>query len=183
MSDFFGLICGQSRCFVAAGVTLPFCQRCLGLYTAAGLTAVFLLASGLHRRTLPTPPLSVVHGVLLITAMLGGIHVIDPGPRWRFLCGSWSGQIFAIWLWGGANRLSWRSKEAPSPWCSCDQAWGFALLVLVSAIALSIESLLGLGHLFWITLASVGMASTALLVLRALLVVVRWSFRQVASSD
>jgi hypothetical protein len=50
----FSFVCGQSRSFIADGAALPVCQRCLGLYLGAALTALWLLGTGIWRRGLPS---------------------------------------------------------------------------------------------------------------------------------
>ena len=52
LTDIFSHFCGQGSCFVVDGAALPVCQRCLGLYVGALLTAVWLAATGIWRRGL-----------------------------------------------------------------------------------------------------------------------------------
>ena len=51
ITELFSYLCGQSRSFVADGTTLPLDQRCLGLYVGALLTVLWLLGSGIWRRS------------------------------------------------------------------------------------------------------------------------------------
>ena len=183
MSDFFGLICGQTGVFVSRGTLLPLCQRCLGLYSAAGLTALSLLLPKLRRGTLPTPPASILHVLILLIAGMGGLHIVDMGPRWRFLCGSWSGHVFALWLWAGGSQLLRRDLTPPAPWDVSMQIRGIGLVALVSLLALGIEHLLVIGPTFWTILATLGTVSMTAFAVRALVALairVVWRRREIS---
>jgi len=80
----FSFICGQARPFVVDGMSLPLGQRCLGLYFGAEVTLAWVLATRLWRRGMPGTGVLALGAAMLIAAMLGGLHVIDPGPLWRF---------------------------------------------------------------------------------------------------
>lgn len=105
VTTFFAHFCGQGRCFVVDGAPLPVCQRCFGLYAGAVLTALWLLGGGLWRCGLPARRVIAAHALLLIAAMLGGLHVLDGGPAWRVTCGLWTGHVALIWLLCGAVQL------------------------------------------------------------------------------
>jgi uncharacterized membrane protein len=105
LTAIFGHVCGQARCFVVDGVALPVCARCTGLYLGALLTGLWLLAGGLRRRGLPDRHVVVLQVGALILALLGGIHVVDFGARWRLLCGLWTGHVAVVWLVTGAAQL------------------------------------------------------------------------------
>ncbi|MFB3890694.1 MAG: DUF2085 domain-containing protein [Phycisphaerae bacterium] len=137
IADIFSHLCGQGRCFVVDGRALPVCQRCLGLYAGAALTMAWLIASWIWRSGLAQGglarrgrwrsglrrsgaeprglelrwPLSAsvlaVNILCLAAAMLGGLHIIDIGPRWRMLCGLWTGHVAVLWLIGASAYL-WR---------------------------------------------------------------------------
>lgn len=98
-------LCGQGRCFISDGVPLPVCQRCFGLYLGAFLTAVWLAATGAWRRGLPHRSIVALNSVMLVFALLGGLHSLDDGPGWRLLCGLWTGHVVLLWLVSGAAQV------------------------------------------------------------------------------
>lgn len=140
MTDLGAYVCGQQRCFVVDGVSLPVCQRCLGLYAGAAVTWGGLLLGNAWRRTLPPRPVVALQAAALIAALLGGLHVIDGGPAWRLLCGLWTGHVIVVWLVGGAGQLAaaggthpvpeWSRRAsivlAAAPGALAVVAWGFA---------------------------------------------------------
>lgn len=101
--DIFSLICGRWRCFIIEGAALPLCQRCLGIYAGAAITAGWLMAVGMRRRGLPPMGIILVNAAALLAAMLGGLHVIDSGPAWRLACGLWTGHVVMLWLFCAAT--------------------------------------------------------------------------------
>ena len=105
LTDIFGMVCGQGRCFEIDGVALPLCQRCTGLYAAAALTAGWLAITGLWRRGLPSWGVFLTQAALLLAAMFGGTHAIDSGPTWRLVCGLWTGHVAVVWLVTGGQHL------------------------------------------------------------------------------
>jgi len=173
----FSHLCGQGRCFLVEGVPLPVCQRCLGLYAAAAVTGGYLIASGAWRRGYPVRRAIVVHCLILLAAMLGGLHLIDFGPMWRLVCGLWTGHVAMIWLLGGARSLQvslWppgrpteaRDKRAqPAGWLAA-VLYGVAAWVFVSAQP-------G-GWWIWTSLATLGTAFLLLAILLAVSVVFAW---------
>jgi uncharacterized membrane protein len=92
LHDLFGLVCYQdmSRSFSIAGMVLPFCQRCTGLYLGLGIGFLIQVLSGSHKRGLP--PRGILYTVIacLLIMPVFGFHLLDPGPAWRF----WSGLIY-----------------------------------------------------------------------------------------
>ena len=105
LTAIFAYLCGQGRPFMIDGAPLPVCQRCLGLYAGATMTAAWLVASGVWRRGLPDRRTMWLHTAMLMAAMLGGMHLFDPGPAWRLVCGLWTGHVAMLWLVGGAVEL------------------------------------------------------------------------------
>ena len=101
----FSHMCGQGRCFVVEGLPLPLCQRCLGLYLGAGLALLWLAATRPWRRGFPPLPVLALHAAALLMALAGGLHWLDLGPRWRFLCGLLTGYVLAHWFVLGALAL------------------------------------------------------------------------------
>ena len=102
LTEIFSYICGRNRCFVIDGAALPVCQRCLGLYTGAFFTLVWLILTRTCRRGLSSRSITLLHIAMILTAMAGGIHLLDTGPRWRLLCGLWTGHVITLWLLGDA---------------------------------------------------------------------------------
>jgi hypothetical protein len=96
--DLFSLVCSQdlSRSYAIAGVVLPFCQRCTGLYLGLGTALVAQLLSGSHRRGLPSGAALYACILSLLIMPAFGFHLLDPGPGWRL----WSGLIYG-------NAIAW----------------------------------------------------------------------------
>ncbi len=155
----FSFVCGQHRCFVVDGMPLPLCQRCLGLYVGAFLTAIWLFGFGLWRRGLPNWNVLLVHTAALLAAMLGGIHVIDPGPLWRLTCGLWTGHVVMFWLVGAATQL-WHlahsTAPAPLDWRRRDTLQCLILPALLPALALAFPALSKMGWYLWTNVAALG---------------------------
>ena len=155
----FSLICGQGRCFVIDGVPLPVCQRCLGLYIGALLTALWLLGWGLWRSGLPGRRAVIVEAAALATAMLGGLHVLDGEATWRLLCGLWTGHVAMLWLVGGAAELRALSRpdRAPLPaWTKRAQLAALAAVPLLALLALGFVRLPPVGWYVWTMAAALG---------------------------
>jgi len=157
LTEIFSHLCGQGRCFVIDGAPLPVCQRCLGLYVAAALTGIWVLGSGIWRRGLPPWSVFIVNVAILLTAMLGGLNVIEGGARWRMLCGSWTGHVVMLWLIGGGVHLRTLARGRDQvPWRARDKMQGIAVPILLLIFAMSFESLAGLGWFTWASLAGAG---------------------------
>jgi len=175
----FSFICGQARPFVIDGVPLPLSQRCLGLYAGSLLTVPWILGSGLWRRGLPNPGVVAVNVAMLLAAMLGGLHVVDPGPLWRFAFGLWTGHIAVLWLSGAAGNL--RSLARPDreaePWRTRDVVRAVAFPVGLAALAASFPLLLPLGWTFWTAVGVLGAAALAVTLLAALSAAARYGLR------
>lgn len=178
--ELFSYICGQSRSFVADGVVLPLDQRCLGLYIGALLTALWLLGSGIWRCGLPTRSVFGVNVALLFAAMLGGLHVIDPGPLWRFAFGTWTGHVSILWLSGAAVQfwqLSRPAAPAERPWRTTQIVQALAFPAMLAGLAVVLPILLPLGWRFWIAPAGLGVAVLAATMLVAGLAMARFAWR------
>ncbi len=80
----FSHICGQGHCWVLGSQTLPFCQRCTGLYVGAlcGLVLVLLF------RPRPRATTYWIHGAFLLLMIPFGFHFIEHGPLMRTLTGA-----------------------------------------------------------------------------------------------
>jgi uncharacterized membrane protein len=164
IDQFYAHLCSQSRCFAIDGQALPVCQRCLGLYVGAAVTLLWLAASGLWRRGLPSNRVLAAHVALLLVALAGGLHWIDPGPRWRLTCGLWTGHVTVLWLVGGAVLLRGaapRPHAAPTPdaqtaWRLRETASALAMPLVFTVVAISFHHLEWLGWTLWTSLVAAG---------------------------
>jgi hypothetical protein len=177
-------LCSQSRCFWIDQTALPVCQRCLGLYTGFALTVVWLALSGIWRRGLAPRGVLALHFVLLLTAMAGGLHWIDPGPRWRLACGLWTGHVAALWIIGGLvemrtttllrnapMRAFRRGQLGPSFWTRSAIAQAVLAVPLLFALAMAFYRLESLGWWFWTVAALIGIAAAFSAIAAAVVVV------------
>lgn len=91
-SYLFSFLCSQDplRSFAIDGHLPPFCQRCTGVYLGLGITCLFLVASRLYKKGLPSLSVIYVNIASLLIMPIFGFHLLDPGPAWRF----WSGLIY-----------------------------------------------------------------------------------------
>lgn len=92
VNNIFSFLCSQNtlRSFVIGDHTLPFCQRCTGLYLGLALTFIYLLATRQYKKGLPTPTIGAVNIASVALMIVFGFHILDPGPQWRL----WSGLLF-----------------------------------------------------------------------------------------
>ena len=161
LREIFSFVCGQGRCFAVDGATLPLCQRCLGLYTGAFLTVIWLVASGIWRRGLPGWGVFLVNTATLLAAMLGGLRALDYGPVWRLTCGLWSGHVAVFWLISGAVHLWSLSRlkiQAQLPWRKRDKLQGLVFPAALAGFAAVVPALLQVGWYFWTAVAVLGVA-------------------------
>jgi len=160
----FSYICGQARPFVVDGMPLPLDQRCLGLYLGAELTVAWMLAARLWRRGMPGTGVLALGGAMLFAAMLGGLHVIDPGPQWRFGFGLWTGHVAVLWLACAAGHL-WASAgpdpRREPPWRAADTMAALVFPAALAALAALFPLLLPLGWWFWTAAAALGVVALA----------------------
>ena len=137
LTDLGAWLCGQSRCLVVDGLPLPLCQRCLGLYLGGGITVLWLLGSGVWRRGLPSFRVGLLQSLALIVAMVGGLHLLDTGPRWRLVCGLWTGHVALVWLVSAATHLHRRRAGTHPPgWRPRDRIQGVLALPFLGLVAL-----------------------------------------------
>ena len=90
MHQVFSLVCGQVNVWTVGGRTLPFCERCTGLYVG-GLYALLLV---IVFRPAPGVKLLAVHVLLLLQMVPFGFHLIPHGAVVRTI----TGEIFALGL-------------------------------------------------------------------------------------
>ena len=172
--------CGEGRYFVVDGVALPVCQRCLGLFTGAALTGVWLFSSGVWRRGLPSRRMFLIHAAILLAAMLGGIHVIDFGQSWRLLCGLWTGFVVVLWLVGGTRHL-WHASLRGAPvglaWSQRDELHSTLATAVLTGLAFAIPRWLLLGRYVWTALIIAGAVVLVLSVAGSEVATARWCVR------
>lgn len=184
LTGIFSHICGQGNSFIIDGAALPVCQRCLGLYVGAALTAVWLALSGRWRRGLPTLGVLLLHIGPIVVAGLGGTHVMDAGATWRLMCGLWTGHMIMWWLIGGVVRL-WRGRTGRRARRRHDRLLVVqAVLVLLVLAGLSVvfDLLLALGWYFWAGAAALGAACLAASALAGLLGLALLTVRSLAAA-
>ncbi len=166
----FSFICGQERCFVIDGAALPLCQRCLGLYVAAGATAIWMLLCGIWRRGLASWSVFVANVAVLLAAILGGVGVFDAGPTWRLICGLWTGHVVMLWLVGGTVHLwslSRPQRPLQLPWLARHKLQALAAPAVLGGLAGLFGELHGLGCLFWSGAGLFGAAALLVAVITA----------------
>jgi len=157
LTEIFSFFCGRGRCFVIDGQALPICQRCLGLFCGAFITGMWLWMSGLWRRGLPCRNLALIQIAIILIAMIGGLDWIDPGPRWRMLCGVCTGHITVYWLITGAVSLISRCKNHALPqWRKIDVGQGLMMVIVSTLPVITINKLLWLGEQIWSGIALMG---------------------------
>ena len=167
LTDIFSHFCGQGSCFVVDGAALPVCQRCLGLYLGALLTAVWLAATGIWRRGLGSWSVFLVNELVLLAAMLGGAHVWDGSSVWKLTCGLWTGHVMLLWLLGGGGhlwRLSRPARPAQLPWRTGEKLQGLAAPLLLAGLAQIVPLILPIGWAVWALAAAAGSVALTLAV-------------------
>jgi len=133
----FSSLCSQDplRSFAIDGHLLPFCQRCTGLYMGLGITSLFLLASRLYKKGLPSLSVIYVNIASLMIMPVFGFHLLDPGPAWRF----WSGLIYGnaiVSLLLPATSIICNQGRMFSQYTKTSTLWFFLLFAFVNTIPL-----------------------------------------------
>jgi uncharacterized membrane protein len=173
LTEIFSYICGRNRCFVIDGAALPVCQRCLGLYVGAFFTLSWLILTRTYRRGLPSWSVTMLHIAMILTAMVGGIHLLDLGPRWRLLCGLWTGHVITLWLIGAGIQLrlldkmiGWHAYAKlrhvhPAPaqlsWQGKHKIGALLCILLLTLLAVFFPYLQILGWHFWSIIILLGL--------------------------
>ncbi len=85
LAHWFAAVCGQDlgHTWAPGGILLPCCQRCTGLYVAAGVAALLHL----WLRPRPTGRFLEMHGAFLLVMVPFGLHWVAQGPVLRTLTG------------------------------------------------------------------------------------------------
>ncbi len=157
---------------------MPICQRCFGLYVGAALTGGWLIATGLWKRGLPGRKIIILNIIVLLTAMFGGIHLIDLGPRWRLLCGLWTGHVAILWLTGGASQLYFSLHRTKSGWYRKHQIQAFIIFAGLTTLGVIFPWLTWPGATFWIVTVVLGLLMLCSAFATASLIIIRWCLRR-----
>ncbi len=85
LTQLFSAVCGQNldHCWAPGGVWLPFCHRCTGLYSGAGIA----ILAYLWLKPRPTARFLAVHGTFLVIMVPFGFHWLAQGPILRAITG------------------------------------------------------------------------------------------------
>jgi len=86
----FSHFCGQQHSWILGGQTLPFCQRCTGLYVGAFCALILILIF----RPRPNAILYWLHGIFMLIMIPFGFHFIAHGGLMR----TFTGALFAFGL-------------------------------------------------------------------------------------
>src|SRR5512136_137064 len=109
LSHLFSAVCGQDpgHTFAPGGLLLPCCQRCIGLYAGAALSAL------LHLRLRPklTGRFLELHGGFLLLMLPFGYHWIPQGPFLRAATGVLFGCALVTFLRLPLSQIIPRSPE------------------------------------------------------------------------
>jgi hypothetical protein len=115
--------------------------------------------------------------VILLAAMLGGIHVIDFGQSWRLLCGLWTGHVVVLWLVGGTRHL-WHLPLRGAPvglaWSQRDELHSTIATAVLTALAFAIPRWLLFGRHVWTALIIAGAVALVLAVAGSEVATARW---------
>lgn len=90
IQQLFSLVCGQVNVWTIGGVTLPFCERCTGLYVGGFYALLMMIVF----RPAPGVKLLAVHILLLLQMALFGFHLVPHGAAVRTITGG----LFALGL-------------------------------------------------------------------------------------
>jgi uncharacterized membrane protein len=108
----FSFLCSQHalRSFAICDHTLPFCQRCSGLYLGLALTFIYLLATRHYKKGIGPRSILSVNIVCIGVMLVFGTHLLDPGPAWRL----WSGLLFGNAIAYFILPATWQFCKAPA---------------------------------------------------------------------
>ncbi len=169
LTDLFGLVCGQLPAHTSApgGMLLPFCQRCTGFYVGAAV------ASALHLslRIRASERFLQLHGAFLLLMVPLGYHWVPQAAVARMLSGVLfgAGLVCYLWLTAGPRMTALRDLDLRG---SLTYTTGIAATLLFVPAA----SLFGNVTAWYalVALASLGLASLALLVAANLALAIAW---------
>lgn len=124
----FSYICGQQHNWMLGEVTLPFCQRCTGLYVGA-FCALMLIAAFRPR---PSAFLYWLHGLFMLVMVPFGFHLVPHGGLIR----TFTGALFAFGL------VYYLALNPVSVWLGWKENRGLRIVEYLSLVAAIIVFLL-----------------------------------------
>ena len=155
LQTLFSYICGQQHCWVLGGQTLPFCQRCTGLYVGACCAILLVLVFRLRPRAFSY----WLHGSFMLFMFPFGFHLIVHGALVR----TFTGALFSFGLvyYMALNPVPfWRAWRADS----ITQTTAYIVLIAAATAALLCSIRLG-GALTAFVLTGLGLLGLAGLLL------------------
>lgn len=156
--EVFALVCSRAHCWVLGGETLPFCQRCTGLYAGAAVAVVLYMVFRPRSSSLSL----WIHGLLLLLMVPFGYHLVPQNGVLRTL----TGQLFAVGL---VCYLSLLPTSRMAFWREGGKrAWpAYGVCVLGSVAVLQVVVHAG-GRLAGVVIAWLGLAGLVVLVMLVL---------------
>ena len=108
----FSFLCSQDalRSFAICDHTLPFCQRCTGLYLGLALTLIYLFATRHYKKGIPPRSILCTNIACIAVMVVFGFHFLDPGPAWRLWSGLLFGNAIAYLIFTG----TWQFHKGPA---------------------------------------------------------------------
>lgn len=94
LNEVFNFLCGQVHNWSIGGLSLPFCQRCTGLY----IGALYAMAAILLFRPRPTRVCLWLHGTFLLVMAPFGFHLVEQNAIIRTVTGQLFGAGLAYFL-------------------------------------------------------------------------------------
>lgn len=95
LHQLFSYVCGQVNLCVVAGVPLPSCQRCTGMYVGGVMAFILLVVF----RPRPTGTVLWIHGLLMLFVVPFGYHWISAGGEtFRIITGQMFGTGLVYYL-------------------------------------------------------------------------------------
>lgn len=79
LRELFSHLCGQQHCWVLGSQSLPFCQRCTGLYVGSFCALILILTFRLR----PNSSLYWIHGIFMLVMVPFGFHFVTHGGLTR----------------------------------------------------------------------------------------------------
>jgi hypothetical protein len=133
LSTLFSYVCGQQHNWVLGGQTLPFCQRCTGLYVGACCAIVLVFAF----RPRPNTLFYLAHGLFMLFMLPFGFHLLAHGSLMRTFTGALFG--FGLVYYLALNPLT--SQQAWKP-CRASRAVAYfvAIAACIGLLMLSVRS-------------------------------------------
>ncbi len=158
LQEIFAHICGQQHCWELGRQTLPFCQRCTGLYVGSFVAALIIPISRLR----PNRIQYWMHAAFLLLMVPYGFHLVPQGPPLRTV----SGFLFAFGL---VYYLMLNPLTTSQIWRQFTYQWTIVYVLLIIATVTALLVALHFGDRTWAfvvtLLGALGCASLGILVL------------------